>query len=262
MKRFTQLFSILFLFLMIGCQQSGYENQGISDTKADPSSPPNYKEDDKKTKKVSPRKLIKEGQVSFQTDNMDQAREAILKATDQFQGYISSDQSYNRADRVSNTITVRIPTKHFETFLSTATVGVEAFENKTISAKDVTEEFVDIQARLKAKKALEDRLLGLLPQAHSIDEILQVEQQAGDLRSDIEAIEGRLRYLESKISFSTLTLTFYKEYDSPVWSQFKSSFINGWDNLVKLFIALTNLWPFMLLGIAAFFGVRIYKRRG
>jgi len=259
MKKCTQLLMLFSFLILLSCGQEGFENQGAKEDVESSSGP---KQTDKKAAKSSPRKLIKEGQVSFQTTDMDAARANIVKATSQFQGYISSEQLNSSTHRVSNTMVVRIPTTHFEAFLKAATVGIASFDYKSISAKDVTEEFLDTQARLKAKKALENRFLDLLSQANSIEEILRVEREAGKLRSEIEVIEGRLRFLENKISLSTLTLTFYQKASTSTWLEFKQSFLNGWDNVISFFIALTNLWPFILLSIAIFFGVRFYKRRG
>jgi hypothetical protein len=83
------------------------------------------------------------------------------------------------------------------------------------------------------------------------------------LRSDIESIEGRLKYLQDRVSFSTLTMTFYESIpnETQFGQQFKNGFRNGWDNLIWFFVVLTNIWPFILIGLALLIGLRVYRRK-
>lgn len=209
------------------------------------------------------RKLIKEGRVEFETDNINSTRKQIYESIEKYKGYVSSDQEYKSVGRISNTIIIRVPANSFDLLLSDATKGVTKFDSKNIEVKDVTEEFLDIQARLKTKKELENRYLELLEKANSVTEILEVEKQIGQLRSEIESVEGRLKYLESKVSLSTLTMSFYQKVpnETEFRNKFKNGFSNGWDNLIWFFVYLTNIWPFILIGIALIFGIRIWRKK-
>jgi len=209
------------------------------------------------------RKLIKEGNVEFETDDLNATRQTILKAVEKYKGYVSSDQEFNSPERESNTMKVRVPADNFDSFLNKATEGIKRFDSKEIKVIDVTTEFLDVQARLKTKKELESRFLDLLKQAKNVTEMLEIERQIGGLRSDIESMEGRLQYLQNQVSYSTLTLTFYKSipYQTEFSHQIKSGFRNGWDNLVWFFVALINVWPFILLGIALLIALRVYRRK-
>lgn len=209
------------------------------------------------------RKLIKQGDVEFETDDLNATRQPILKAVAKYKGYISSDQESNSPERESNTMVVRVPADHFDNFLRDATQGVKRFDSKEIKIIDVTTEFLDVQARLKTKKELENRYLDLLKQAKNVTEMLEIEKQIGELRSDIESMEGRLKYLQNQVSYSTLTLTFYKSisYQTDFSYQIMSGFRSGWDNLVWFFVALINVWPFILLGIVLLIMFRTYRKR-
>ncbi|MGI6572598.1 MAG: DUF4349 domain-containing protein [Fermentimonas sp.] len=79
----------------------------------------------------------------------------------------------------------------------------------------------------------------------------------------MESIEGRLKYLQDRVSFSTLTMTFYETIpnETEFGQKFKNGLRNGWDNLIWLFIGLTNIWPFILIGVALVIGVRVYRKR-
>jgi len=92
---------------------------------------------------------------------------------------------------------------------------------------------------------------------------LEIEKQIGQLRSHIESIEGRLKYLQDRVSFSTLTMTFYETIQNKTEfrQKFKNGFINGWDNLIWFFVVLINIWPFILIGLGLIFGIRLYRKR-
>lgn len=209
------------------------------------------------------RKLIKEGFVVFETENIDSTRRQIFAAIDKYEAYTSSDQSYNSPGRLSNTIVLRVPAAHFDQLLNEATAGVNRFDSKNIEVKDVTEEFVDVQARLKAKKELEARYLTLLERANSVTEVLEVEKQVGQLRADIESIEGRLKYLENRVALATLSLTFYQSvpHKNNFDNRFSEGFRNGWDNLIWFFVGLTHIWPFLLLLAGGIWLWRIRRKR-
>jgi hypothetical protein len=211
----------------------------------------------------TPRKLIKEGRVEFETENITNTRQKVFASVEKYKGYISSDQEFKSPGRTSNTLVIRVPVEHYDDLLRDATAGVNKFDFREIDVKDVTEEFLDVEARLKTKKELETRFLELLKQAKNVTELLEIEKQINALRSDIESIEGRLKYLQNQVALSTLTMTFYE--NTPVYTEFsrefKDGFRNGWNNLVWFFVFLTNIWPFVLLGLVLLVGVRVYRKR-
>ncbi|HQB19287.1 MAG: DUF4349 domain-containing protein [Bacteroidales bacterium] len=210
------------------------------------------------------RKLIKEGEVEFETDNLNLTRKTIFEAVKKHKAYVSSDQEFKYPGKKSNTISIRVPANNFDNLLTDATQGVKKFESKEINVKDVTEEFLDIQARVKKKKELEQRFIDLLKKAKNVTEILEIEKQIGQLREDIESIEGRLKYLEDRVAFSTLTMTFYETipYETEFGQKFKNGFKNGWDNLIWFLIGLTNIWPFIILiGLVIVIIVRTHRKR-
>lgn len=214
------------------------------------------------------RKLIKRGNVSFESTDLSKTKHNISVAVKKYNGYISNENEYKSSDRISNSITVRIPSKNFDSFLTDISSDVEKFDNKNISVNDVTEEFLDVQARLKVKKSLEQRYNELLKKAKSVKEILEVEKELTNVRSDIESMEGRLKYLQNQVSFSTLSINFYKielvnSTERSFFRRLARAFSNGISNIKWFFIALVNIWPFILLGILTFIFIRkrIKKRK-
>jgi len=256
----------LLLFVIIFLTSCGSKNMGPSSGfEMEPSPKTVSDKNTSQSKQLKPveRKLIKEGHIEFETDDIHTTELNVTKAIETYDGYIASDQSHNRSGRKTNTLVIRVPAKNFDLLLNEVTKGVKRFETKQIQVKDVTEEFVDVEARLKTQKELEDRYLELLDQAKTVTEMLEIEQQIGNLRSEIESVEGRLQYLQSQVDYATLNLTFFEQVprDNKFVKQFKRGFKNGWENLIWFFVGLVNVWPFLFIAIALFWVIRRYRRK-
>lgn len=208
------------------------------------------------------RKLIRNAYLSFKTDSLEAQQRKIKFAVKQFGAYIENEEEFVIIDRRSVTTIVRVPELNFDLFLEAATEGVDGFDSKTIQVQDVTEEFVDVEARIKTKKDLMTRYIGLLDRANSIGEIMEIEQQIANLQGEIESYEGRLKYLSSSIKYSTVSLTYYQEIPVPAEynNEFVNAFSNGWNGLIWFFVGLATIWPFMLILVAVLVFLR-YKFR-
>jgi hypothetical protein len=216
----------------------------------------------KKPQVNSQRKLIKTGNITFETKDIDVTRRIIIDLVNQNNGYVASDNQYKSDDRVSVTISIRIPADKFDSILDEIAKGVEKFDSKNIRISDVTEQFLDIEARLKTKKTLELKYLEILKRARTVREILDVERELGKLRSDIESTEGRLKYLQNQVSFSTLNITFYKQNSTSEASfigKVSKAFKTGFENIKDFFLYMINIWPFIIILFLVFFYLR--KRR-
>ena len=109
---------------------------------------------------------------------------------------------------------IRVPAAQFDRLVERLEKGSGEVLFKDISARDVTEEFVDLEIRLANKRKFADRYAELLKKAVSVKEILEIEENIRKIEEEIESTEGRLRYLSDQVAFSklTLTLTQEKEY--------------------------------------------------
>ncbi len=212
---------------------------------------------------IKERKLIKKGDIEFESDNSDITKKNIFKAVEKYKGYIASDKEFELSGQTRNTLIIRVPAYNFNKLLLEATQGVKKFKHKNINVEDVTEQFLDIQARLKTKKELEQRYSEILKQAKNVTEILEIEKQIEQIRATRESFQGRLKYLQNNISLSTLTITFYET--NPTISgfshEFKESFKNGWENLIWFLIMIINIWPFILILLSLIFTIKFYKKR-
>ncbi len=223
-----------------------------------PASPP--------TTKQIEQKLIKTGYVNIEVENYKATRGKIIAAVRQNKGYISSDNEENSSYRTGSSMIIRVPKQNFDTLLNSITVLAKRVESKQVSLKDVTEEFVDIQARLKNKKQVEARYVEILKKAKTIKDILQVEEHLRKLREEIEAKEGRLKYLQSQVSYSTIHLQVYQKYTSSVYKptffgQLGDAVVGGWEGLKSFIIGLIYIWPFLLIFALIFWLVRKWIRK-
>ena len=263
MKNSHKLLAIIILTALFGCNQ---KSDLLSLNMAGEVSPDLIESERiEPVETIAPinRKLIKTGWIEFETNSIKYSREKVVQAVTKHRGYISSDREYSSTGRNSNTIMVRVPADSFDDFLKDATEGIERFDSKSINVSDVTEEFLDVKARVKTKKEIEARFHELLKQARTISDILEIEKQIGQLRTEIESIEGRLKYLENQVSYSTLTITFYERIPTKTefGKMFKMGLRNGWNALIWLFVLLTNIWPFIIIGLGVVFGIRFYRKK-
>jgi len=208
------------------------------------------------------RKLIRNGHLEFKTDDVKKAKAEIEKISKELKGYISDETENNYDARVQYNQTIRVPADQFDALIASIEKLADKVDNKGINTQDVTEEFIDVEARLKTKKELETRYSEILKQAKTVTEILEVESQLANVRAEIESMTGKLNYLKNQVSFSTLAVSYYQVNgtDFGFASKFFQSLKDGWDNLLAFLIGLVSLWPFVL-GIAAIIFWWIKKRK-
>lgn len=208
-------------------------------------------------------KLIKTGTLEFETSNLETTYQLVRQAAQANEAFLSNESSSNQYDRIVQHLTIRVPSRNFDKLIKAVSEGVKRFDTKTIEATDVTEEFVDAEARLKTKKQLEQRYQELLKRANKVSEILEIEEQIGELRAEIEAVEGRLRYLNNRVDYSTLDVQFYKKMPSLIRNDrnFGSAFLQGWDNFVSLLFGLVANWSTILILLITGYFVQRYIRR-
>ena len=201
------------------------------------------------------RKIIKEGTIRFETADIHKTKSLIERTVQELNGYISKDTISDYSQRIEHTLIIRVPADKFDSLLLNISESVDRFDSKNIEARDVTEEYIDVQSRIKTKKELQARYTELLKQAITIDEMLNIEREIGKLQTEIESAEGRMRYLTDRAAFSTLTVTYYLPIaatsDMPLFSfssEFMKGITTGWEAFLWFLIGLSYLWVFIVLG--------------
>lgn len=211
-------------------------------------------------------KIIKNGKLQFETSDLDKTANQIYDAVKKYNAQIQSDKEEKNYRSLYRNIIIRVSNKNFENLVRDVSSGVGYFDQKDISSEDVTERFIDIEARLKAKKELENRYLELLKKANTISEILEIEKELVIIREEIESRQGQLNYLKSRVAMSTLEVRFYKQtsetgvtvsYGSKMWNSVKS----GFELISGFFLGVLHIWPFLLLfGLVLYYFVGRKKR--
>lgn len=185
----------------------------------------------------------------------------------------SSVFQYNETAKTGN-ITIRVPSSGFNSALEALRGMAVEVRNESTTGQDVTEEFVDVSARLENLEATAERVRAFLDDAETVEEALAVNQELSRLESDIEAMKGRLQYLSQSASFSTITVDLTPDIVSqPIeatgWRPARV-FRNAVDSLVDALqdVAEFGIWfavyllPLLLLiGVPLWLVVRFVWRR-
>lgn len=109
--------------------------------------------------------------------------------------------------RTDNSITIRVPVERFDGAIKRIEKLGDVL-NRNVTAQDVTEEFRDIEIRLRNARAVRDRLEQLLAKANKVEESVMVERELERVAGEIERMEGRIKFLKDRAAFSTITVTF------------------------------------------------------
>jgi Domain of unknown function (DUF4349) len=216
---------------------------------------------------VVERKIIKIGDITFETKDLNQTKQVIAQTVSALKGYIAEESQNNSDYRKENKLVVRVPAGQFDSLLNVLGTHAGHFDSKNIHTQDVTEEFIDVSARLKTQKDLETQYAQVLKQAKNVKEIMEVQGFLADVREKIESAEGRLRYLSSQVGFSTLTIHFYKTIGSSGHSRgffwrLTHEFGNGWEGFLSLIIGFVSVWPFWLMVFGSIWFYRRWKKGG
>ncbi|HBR80864.1 MAG: hypothetical protein UX09_C0011G0007 [Candidatus Uhrbacteria bacterium GW2011_GWE2_45_35] len=157
-------------------------------------------------------KIIKTGYLDIVVEAVDESAVKITALVTGAGGYIQDSSLYEREDGTKwGSITVRVTTKEFEKTLIEIKKLATAVNTETASGQDVTEEYTDLEARLKNSKAQEAEYLEILKKAVTVEDILNVQNYLGQTRQEIESLQGRIKYLENLTSYSTISVSLSEE---------------------------------------------------
>jgi hypothetical protein len=156
---------------------------------------------------MSSRAVIRNATMQLSHAHPDQMTEQATALARAAGGYVLDGTTQTAAGSVlSSMVVLRVPEPAFEKTLEQVR-KLATLREESITGQDVTDEFVDTEARLRALRTLELRLMALLEQSAKLNDLLQVEQEVARVNGEIERFEGRLRYLRERTSMSTITLT-------------------------------------------------------
>ncbi|MEM1135527.1 MAG: DUF4349 domain-containing protein, partial [Bacteroidota bacterium] len=159
---------------------------------------------------IENRKIIWSANLEFQVAEVDSATKVLQNLSTRYKGFISNMDMSSTNYRITNTIQIRISNDRFEDLIDAIKQEAIHIDEIQIKSNDVTEEFIDSQSRLKTKKEVRDRYIDILKnKTGNVKDIIAAEETIRKITEEIEAKEGRLRYLQDKVSFSTVVVTIY-----------------------------------------------------
>jgi uncharacterized coiled-coil protein SlyX len=160
------------------------------------------------------RKIIYRGTLVLHVEDFGIAERKISELIKSSGGYVAQfreDRPYG-AQR-GGRWTVRIPVPQFDRFMEeTGKLGIA--QQREVQADDVSEEFVDLEARLKNKQQLEARLLELVAKrSDEIKDVIAMEAELARVREEVERMQGRMRYLTDRVTMTTVEISAFERRD-------------------------------------------------
>ncbi|HEU4391300.1 MAG TPA: DUF4349 domain-containing protein [Blastocatellia bacterium] len=156
-------------------------------------------------------KIIRNATLVIETDDPADSQRAVGAIAESNGGFVVTSDfktSGSLQSGVTVNVILRVPGAVFETTLAQVRrAGAKVLE-ENVSGKDVTEEYIDLEARLRTKKALEAQFLEIMKQARKVSDALEVQSNIASVRTEIEQIEGRRKYLDNQSSLATISVTF------------------------------------------------------
>lgn len=224
------------------------------------------------------RKIIRNCDLTLETDSPSDGHRKITSIAEQHGGFVvTSEFKHNDGvgqTKPTQTVTVvaRVPASQFGSALEQIRSAGNCVVQEKVSGQDVSEEYLDLEARIRTKKALEAQFLEIMKQARKVSDALEVQSQLADVRTEIERLEGKRRFLENQSALSTITVTLQMPQPiiaattSGFGSSIKRSFGDAVDVAASIILFLIQavivLAPIaVLLGLPAWLGWRTVRRR-
>ncbi|MCV9887477.1 DUF4349 domain-containing protein [Metabacillus halosaccharovorans] len=188
---------------------------------------------------MSDRMVIYTANLSIQVNSYTEAISSIQQELQTNNGYMVSTNSYSVEDEsMEGTITVRIPQENFQEFLKTVENESIKVIDESINGQDVTEEYVDLESRLKSKQVVEKRLLEFMEKAEKTEDLLKISNDLAAVQEEIEQIKGRMNYLDNQVSLATITIHIQEsKVNVP---DLENNDLNTWNETKKQFMETLN----------------------
>lgn len=251
-------------------------NIGTNDSSVDQQEDnPAEKSKEVKTAQVN-RKIIYTAHLQIEVKNYQKTVNTIQSQVADRSGYIVESHMYgDKQERsTSGQITVRIPQDQFRDFIQFVEEGSSEVIESSISGQDVTEEYVDLESRLKSKRVVEERLLSFMEQAEKTEDLLSISEDLANVQGEIEEITGRMKYLQNKADLATITISIQEkniklsgisEDELNTWEKTKQQFLKSINFLLSafsgVFVFLVGSLPILIvLGVIGFISYLIFKK--
>lgn len=151
------------------------------------------------------REVIYQATISLTVNTVSTAINQVQTIAQSAGGLVESMSSGGGQDQQQATITIRVPQDQFFTALNKLQ-DLGTVQNQNVSSQDVTQQFIDLQARLKSAQLEEQSLQSLLDKAQTISDIINIQQQLTQVRAQIESLQGQINYIQNRVDMATITV--------------------------------------------------------
>jgi len=158
------------------------------------------------------RKIIRDADLTMEVPSTTETQRRVTSIAESHGGFVVTSEAKQReaAEPAKRTLDIKlvvhVPSDQFGPALNEIEGLATNLTQRNVNGQDITEEFIDLEARLKTQKALETQFLEIMRQANKVTDALEVQRQIADVRTEIEKLEGRRRFIESRTSLSSITV--------------------------------------------------------
>src|SRR5262249_49053013 len=162
------------------------------------------------TAEAADRKIIRNADITIEVPSTTDAQHRVTSIAESHGGFVVTSEAKQRESNdpeqrtLDIKLVVRVPSNQFGSAFDEIRRLAGNTPAEQVTSQDVTEDFIDLEARIKTQKALEVQFLEIMRQAHKIEDALEVQRQIAEVRTEIEKLEGRKRFLENRSSLSTI----------------------------------------------------------
>lgn len=260
-KRWRHFFICLMVLLLAACSSQSEEKSSMDMAKSNSNESGSVAisedstveaEEKSKSDESVDRMVIYKANLRMRVKNFENAQREMEAKAKKYDGFMIESTSYRDGnEQVSGSITLRIPEEHFQSFLHDAEGVAEEVLERNVNGQDVTEEYVDLESRLRAKRVVEERLLEFMKNAQKTEDLLKISNDLSVVQEEIEQVMGRMKFLENQSALSTITIDLYEE--NVIVPNLEKDDLNTWEKTKKQFVTSTNFLLGAFSGIFVFF---------
>jgi hypothetical protein len=222
-------------------------------------------------------KIIYTADVSLKVEDVKAAVSAITEKVSSVDGYISESRINVGENETTGYLIAKIPANQFNAFKGDLS-QFGTISDEHMYTDDISRQYFDVETRLRSWQAQEERYLDILKKAETVEDILKIENSLANVRQEIEALKGQLKYWDNRVDYSEIRISVSaKKSDFSVsdpWQPVsivstivaaKNAVIKSvsfiWNTFNRLIIYLGYAFPLILLVLAGWFGYRKWRKR-
>jgi len=212
---------------------------------------------------VQERMVIYNAYISLESSDIEGRLSKIRQLAQSYGGYVAGSSRSSYGTQATAEISIRIPKDRFHAAVQEVETYGKVLDERTTS-EDVTQQYIDLKARLENLQKQEQRLREILEVAKTVDEILRVESELGRVRGEIDSLQGQINYLEGNVEMSLISVSLIEPappFTPPGmdWAETFETAIRGLFTIVRgLVILVVSLIPLVVIGAPVYY---LYRRR-